>query len=60
MFPPPAREPHYSKYYSNTPLVVNPPVPPSFEAHEAALYMTTPGTVQGVSQWRAVTHIDLL
>ena len=60
MFPGPAREPHYSKYYGTTPLANPPPVPPNFEATEAALFLTTPGTVEGVSQWRQVTRISLL
>ena len=60
MFPAPAKEPHYSKYYGTTPLAVNPAPPPNFEATEAALYLTTPGTVQGVGQWRQVTRINLL
>eukprot|EP00977_Amphora_coffeiformis_P024881 scaffold17437_cov173-Amphora_coffeaeformis.AAC.3 len=62
LFPAPAREPHYSQYYGTTALTeyqdVNPP--PDFVATEAALYLTTPGTVEGVSQWKEVTRISLV
>jgi hypothetical protein len=60
MFPPPARAPHYSKYYGNTALSTPlPPPPPNFDAMEAALFLTTPGTVAGVSQWRPVARFPL-
>lgn len=68
MFPAPAREPHFSKFYghrdilsprgSNDAVVI--PAPDDFVAQEAALYFTTPGTVEGVGQWREVTRINLL
>mmetsp|Transcript_28526 Transcript_28526/g.69406 ORF Transcript_28526/g.69406 Transcript_28526/m.69406 type:complete len:331 (-) Transcript_28526:85-1077(-) len=59
MFPAPAREPHYSKFYSTAPLSVPVDPPPDFVATEAALFLTTPGTVEGVSQWKEITRIPL-
>ena len=60
MFPPPAREPHLSYYYgySSIPKSINPPS--EFVAVQAALWMTTPGTVEGVAGWREVTRINLV
>lgn len=60
LFPAPAREPHYSKYYASTPLPVRVDPPPDFVATEAALYLTSPGTAEGVSQWKEITRIPLL
>lgn len=91
MFPGPACEPHYSKFYGKYEIpaavakeaVEEPPLhqhaignnyhhhhddddddddlnpPPDFVADQAALYLTTPGTLQGVAQWRQITLIDL-
>lgn len=61
IFPGPAHEPHFSKYYGSQPLspttIIHPPE--DFVADEAALFLTTPGTLNGVSQWREVKRIDL-
>eukprot|EP00980_Cylindrotheca_fusiformis_P021658 scaffold8505_cov130-Cylindrotheca_fusiformis.AAC.24 len=68
IFPGPAHEPHFSKYYGSRPplsdglAATSTPIiqpPEDFVAHEAALFLTTPGTLNGVSQWREVTRIDL-
>jgi len=74
MFPAPACEPHYSKFYGhrdilsgatnsdddkkNSAAIV--PAPSDFIAQEAALYYTTPGTVEGVARWKEITRIPLL
>ena len=60
MFPAPAREPHYSQYYGPRALPRAVAAPPDFVAREASLVCTTPGTVQGVAQWREVARIDLV
>ena len=61
VYPGPAHEPHFCKYYGSQPLppttIIHPPE--DFVADEAALFLTTPGTVAGVSHWREVTSIDL-
>jgi hypothetical protein len=61
IFPGPAHEPHFSKYYGNQPLSPTTSIQPpeDFIADEAALFLTTPGTLHGVSQWKEVTRIDL-
>jgi Cyclic phosphodiesterase-like protein len=59
MFPGPACEPHFSKFYGAKEIPTNVPPPPDFVADEVALYMTTPGTREGVSKWREVTRIPL-
>ena len=59
MFPGPAKEPHYSKFYGKfeIPHAVN--TPPNFVSTEAALYLTTPGTLDGVAQWKEIIRIPL-
>ena len=63
VFPAPAGAPHYSLYYGHTALQdhgVSVKAPPDFQATEAGLYLTTPGTVPGVSQWQSIAHISLV
>jgi hypothetical protein len=36
------------------------PLPDDFVAQHAGLYYTTPGTVEGVGQWKELTRINLL
>jgi hypothetical protein len=61
MFPGPACEPHMSTFYGKCEIKDHQvPYPPDFVATEAALYMTTPGTLQGVAKWREVARIPLL
>jgi hypothetical protein len=62
MFPGPACEPHLSKFYGKYPIPnmeQDVDVPPDFLADQAALYMTTHGTLEGVGKWRKVTIINL-
>lgn len=60
MFPPPACEPHFSRFYGTKGIEdASIPAPENFVADEATLFLTTPGTVEGVGQWREVTRIDL-
>jgi Cyclic phosphodiesterase-like protein len=59
MFPGPACEPHFSKYYGKIALEEPQSPPPDFDADEAALWLTTPGTLEGVALWREVTRIPL-
>ena len=62
MFPEPAKEPHYSKFYGNkAPIPLNelPTVPNNFVANQVALYYTTPGTVDGVRWWKEEMKIKL-
>lgn len=59
MFPGPACEPHYSTFYGTQSIPTNIPPPPNFVAEEAALVMTTPGTLEGVAKWREVARIHL-
>ena len=61
MFPAPAREPHYSKFYGHKPIPDNqlPPLPEDFVSDQLALFYTTPGTVEGVARWREVIRIQL-
>lgn len=55
MFPGPASEPHFSCFYGKQfPTDTTIPPPPDFVADEAALFVTTPGTLQGVARWREV------
>jgi hypothetical protein len=62
MFPAPAKKPHMSHYYGNEkpppPSSITPP--PDFTAQEVALWITCPGTVKGVKEWRPLFRIDLL
>jgi len=60
MFPGPACEPHCSTFYGKFEIKDQVPIPPDFVAEEAALYMTTPGTLEGVAKWREVARIPLL
>ena len=60
MFPPPAREPHFSYYYGHARIPKNVDPPADFEAVQAALWMTTPGSVEGVAEWKEVTRINLV
>ena len=62
MFPGPICEPHFSMFYGDRqiPPHFSIPAPPNFVATEASLYMTTPGTRQGVAKWREITRISLL
>ena len=62
MFPGPICEPHFSLFYGDQqiPSHISIPAPPNFVATEASLYMTTPGTRQGVAKWREITRISLL
>ena len=59
MFPGPACEPHFSKFYGSQPIPETIDAPPDFVADQAALFMTTPGTTEGVAKWRQITIIDL-
>ena len=64
-FPAPAQEPHFSKlYYQRATTTALPDAqlqpPQDFSATEAALFLTTPGTVPGVSQWKEIARIPLL
>ncbi len=59
MFPGPACEPHFSKFYGAQPIPQEIEAPPDFVADQASLVMTTPGTLQGVAKWREITVIDL-
>lgn len=60
MFPAPACEPHFSRFYGTKGIEdASIPAPEDFIADEAALFLTTPGTVQGVGQWKEVTRIAL-
>ena len=62
MFPGPICEPHFSMFYGDQqiPPHISIGAPPNFIATEAALFMTTPGTLQGVAKWREITRISLL
>ena len=59
MFPGPSCEPHFSKFYGAHQIPTDIEAPPDFVADEVALYMTTPGTLDGVAKWREVTRINL-
>lgn len=59
MFPGPACEPHFSKFYGAQPIPEEVDAPPDFVADQAALFLTTPGTLEGVGKWRQITIIDL-
>ncbi|KAL3930817.1 MAG: hypothetical protein SGBAC_011602 [Bacillariaceae sp.] len=60
MFPQPAGEPHCSTFYGKYEIMDAVEIPPDFVAEEASLYMTTPGTLEGVAKWREVARIPLL
>jgi len=62
VFPAPAGEPHYSKFYGRAAIPNNDVIaaPPDFVAQEASLWMTTPGTVEGVGNWKEVARIQLV
>ena len=62
MFPGPICEPHFSMFYGDQQIPPNIGIraPPNFIAAEAALFMTTPGTLQGVAKWREITRTSLL
>ena len=59
MFPGPAGQPHFSKFYGAHEIPRRVSVPDDFLASEAALWATTPGTIAGVANWREVTRIPL-
>ena len=61
MFPGPLREPHMSHYYGSEspPPVTQVQRPPDFVAHEVALFVTSPGSVAGVKEWKQRTLIKL-
>lgn len=60
MFPAPACEPHFSKFYGSHEIPNSISCPDDFVAEEVSLWATTPGTVQGVANWREVQRIKLL
>lgn len=62
MFPGPICEPHFSMFYGGQEILSHVDIepPPNFVATEAALFLTTPGTLEGVAKWREITRISLL
>jgi hypothetical protein len=49
----------YSLFYGEQQIPADIAVPPDFVAKEAALFMTTPGTIKGVAKWREIIRISL-
>merc|ERR1712176_1624022 len=62
-FPPPVNRPHMSLFYGTEnipdPAIVDPSLPTSFEGTRAALWITTPSTLEGVPKWKQIDVIDL-
>jgi hypothetical protein len=61
MFARPIGQPHISHFYgcSRPPPPDQVRLPPDFVAREAALWITSPGTVQGVKFWKELGRIQL-